>query len=156
MSEVVEPHVVEISLRPNPVPVVVEIGKVPARLSAADIGCNADIAGTAEVLTALQTAGFELLDAHDRAPESDPQTPWYHALQGRDLSLSSIPRTPFGRALTNLTLRVGERLRAFPEGSRAVSTLLNAAADALVEGGKSSIFTPMFFFLARKPERPEG
>ncbi len=114
-----------------------------------------DIAGTAEVLTALQTAGFELLDAHDRAPESDPQTSWYRALQGRDLSLSSIPRTPFGRALTNFTLRVGERLRAFPEGSRAVSTLLNRAADALVEGGKSGIFTPMFFVLARKPERPE-
>ncbi len=72
------------------------------------------------------------------------------------LSTSSIPRTPFGRALTNLTLRVGERLRLFPEGSRAVSTLLNAAADALVEGGKSGIFTPMFFFLASKPPRPEG
>ena len=44
-------------------------------------------------------------------------------------------------------------MRLFPEGSRAVSTLLNAAADALVEGGRSGIFTPMFFFLARKPSR---
>ena len=114
-----------------------------------------DIAFVPEICDALRTAGFELLDAHDRAPESDPQTPWYRALQGRDLSLSSIPRTPFGRALTNLTLRAGERLRLFPEGSRAVSTLLNAAADALVEGGRSGIFTPMFFFLARKPLRPE-
>ncbi len=115
-----------------------------------------EIASTSEICDALRRAGFELLDAHDRAPESDPQTPWYRALQGRDLTLSSIPRTPFGRALTNLTLRVGERLRLFPEGSRAVSTLLNSAADALVEGGRSGIFTPMFFFLARKPERPEG
>ncbi|MYJ54080.1 MAG: hypothetical protein F4090_04110 [Nitrospira sp. SB0672_bin_25] len=72
-------------------------------------------------------------------------------MQGSDLSLASIPRTPFGRALTNLTLRVGEKLRLVPEGARAVSTLLNAGADALVEGGKSGIFTPMFFFLARKP-----
>ena len=115
-----------------------------------------EIASTSEICDALRRAGFELLDAHDRAPESDPQTPWYRALQGRDLTLSSIPRTPFGRALTNLTLRVGERLRLFPEGSRAVSTLLNSAADALVEGGRSGIFTPMFFFLARKPGRPEG
>ncbi len=115
-----------------------------------------EIASTSEICDALRRAGFELLDAHDRASESDPQTPWYRALQGRDLTLSSIPRTPFGRALTNLTLRVGERLRLFPEGSRAVSTLLNSAADALVEGGRSGIFTPMFFFLARKPERPEG
>ncbi len=112
-----------------------------------------EIASMPEICDALRTAGFELLEARDRAPESDPGTPWYRALQGRDLTLASIPRTPFGRALTNLTLRVGERLRLFPEGSRAVSTLLNAAADALVEGGRSGIFTPMFFFLARKPPR---
>ena len=112
-----------------------------------------DIALTSEICTALRTAGFDLLEARDRAPESDPETPWYRALQGRDLTLSSIPRTPIGRALTNLTLRVLERLRVVPEGARTVSTLLNAAADALVEGGKSGVFTPMFFFLARKPGR---
>ena len=115
-----------------------------------------EIASMSDIRAALRTAGFELLEARDRAPESDPQTPWYRALQGRDLTLSSIPRTPFGRALTNLTLRAGERLRLFPEGSRAVSTLLNAAADALVEGGRSGVFTPMFFFLARKPPRSGG
>ncbi len=115
-----------------------------------------EIASMPEICDALRTAGFELLEAGDRAPESDPGTPWYRALQGRDLTLSSIPRTPFGRALTNLTLRAGERLRLFPKGSRAVSTLLNAAADALVEGGRTGIFTPMYFFLARKPQRPGG
>ena len=113
-----------------------------------------DIASTSEVSAALQTAGFELLEARDRAPDADPEMPWYRALQGRDLSLSSIPRTPVGRALTNLTLRVGERLRLFPEGSREVCTLLNAAAYALVDGGRSGVFTPMFFFLARKPGPP--
>ena len=112
-----------------------------------------DIASTWEVSAALRAAGFELLEALDRAPEADPGMPWYRALQGRDLSLSSIPRTPVGRAIANLTLRVGERLGAFPEGARAVSTLLNAAADALVEGGRSGLFTPMFYFLARKPGR---
>ena len=115
-----------------------------------------EIASISEICDALRAAGFELLEGSDCAPESDPETPWYRALEGRDLTLSSIPRTPFGRALTNLTLRAGERLRLFPEGSRAVSTLLNAAADALVEGGRSGIFTPMFFFLARKPSRPGG
>lgn len=113
-----------------------------------------NIATTSEVSAALQAAGFELLEARDRAPEADPETPWYRALQGRDFSLSSIPRTPAGRALANLTLRVGERFRFFPEGARAVSTILNAGADALVAGGRSGVFTPMFFFLARKPARP--
>ena len=36
-----------------------------------------------------------------------------------------------------------------------VSTLLNRAADALAEGGKSGIFTPMYFFLVRKPDTRE-
>ena len=112
-----------------------------------------DLSGAAEIRAALSSAGFELLEARDLAPDSDPETPWYRALQGGDLSLASIPRTPAGRALTNLTLRVGESLGIAPKGTRAVSTLLNAAADALVDGGKSGIFTPMYFFLARKPAR---
>ncbi len=112
-----------------------------------------NILTTQETDSALKSAGFDLLDAHDRAHESDEETPWYRALQGRDLTLSSIPRTPLGRVLVNATLRVGETVRAFPKGSRSVSTLLNRAADALVEGGKSGIFTPMYFVLARKPQR---
>ena len=110
-----------------------------------------DIAGTQEVLAALRSAGFAILEAHDRASDSDPETPWYRALQGRDFTLSSMPRTPLGRALTNWTLLVAERLGVFPKGSRAVSTILNKAADALVEGGRSGIFSPMFFVLACKP-----
>jgi len=115
-----------------------------------------DIASTSAVCDALQAAGFELLEACDRALESDPETPWYRPLQGGDLNLSSLPRTPIGRALTNLALRIGEGLRVVPAGSRKVSTLLNAGADALVDGGKSGVFTPMFFFLARKPEHSGG
>ena len=112
-----------------------------------------DIALTSEVCDALRMAGFEFLEARDLAPESHPERPWYRALQGRDLSLTSIPRTPIGRALTNVALRIGERLRVVPEGTATVSTLLNRGADALVEGGESGVFTPMFFFLARKPQR---
>ena len=115
-----------------------------------------DIAATTEICDALRMAGFELLEARDLASESHPETPWYRALQGRDLSIASLPRTPIGRALTNLTLRVGEKLRMFPEGTTMVSTLLNRGADALVEGGESGIFTPMFFFLARKPSNREA
>ena len=112
-----------------------------------------DIDFAPEVCAALRKAGFELLESRDLAPESHPKTPWYRALQGRDLRLASIPRTPTGRALTNFVLRIGERMRLVPEGTAAVSTLLNKGADALVEGGKSGVFTPMFFFLVRKPQR---
>jgi sterol 24-C-methyltransferase len=114
-----------------------------------------EIATTLEIRSALQDAGFELVEARDLASESDSEFPWYRALQGRDLSLASIPRTPVGRALTNLFLRVGERLRFVPEGSREISTVLNAGADALVEGGLTGVFTPMYYYLAIKPERFE-
>ena len=114
-----------------------------------------DIAHTSDIRSALSAAGFEVLEARDLSGDSDPETPWYRALQGRDLSLASIPRTPIGRALTNLALRVGERLRIVPAGSREVSSVLNAGADALVEGGAAGVFTPMFYYLARKPERSE-
>ena len=50
-----------------------------------------EIASPSEICAALRAAGFELLEARDRAPESAPETPWYRALQGRDFSLSSIP-----------------------------------------------------------------
>ncbi len=115
-----------------------------------------DIAHTSEISSALVAAGFEVVEARDLAPESDSETPWYRPLQGRDLSLASLPRTPIGRALTNLTLRVGEKLRIVPEGAREISSVLNAGADALVEGGEAGVFTPMFYYLARKPEQTEN
>ncbi|MCY4619822.1 MAG: methyltransferase domain-containing protein [Chloroflexi bacterium] len=115
-----------------------------------------DIAHTSEISSALVAAGFEVVEARDLAPESDPETPWYRPLQGRDLSLASLPRTPIGRALTNMSLRVGEKLRIVPEGAREISSVLNAGADALVEGGEAGVFTPMFYYLARKPEQSEG
>ena len=110
-----------------------------------------DIGSPAEICAALSAAGFELLEARDLAPESDPAMPWHRALQSRDLSLASIPRTPVGRALLNLALMFGEKIRAVPQGTAMVSTLLNRGADALAKGGESGVFTPMFFFLARKP-----
>lgn len=112
-----------------------------------------DLGYTSEIGPALRTAGFELLESRDLAPESDPETPWYRALQGRDLSLKSFLRTPIGRALTNVVLRAAERVRMVPEGTTGVSTMLNRTADAMVDGGESGVFTPLFFFLARKPQR---
>jgi sterol 24-C-methyltransferase len=37
------------------------------------------------------------------------------------------------------------------QGSGRVASFLERAGDGLVAGGKTGIFTPLFFFLARKP-----
>jgi sterol 24-C-methyltransferase len=38
-----------------------------------------------------------------------------------------------------------------PKGSLEVASMLERAADGLVAGGKQGIYTPLYFFLVRKP-----
>ena len=110
-----------------------------------------DIATTEEVTTALTRAGFEVLETKDMALDCDPETPWYRSLQGRDLTLGSLPRTPLGRVLTNEITRPLETLGILPQGTSAVSALLNRAADDFIVAGTLGVFTPMFYFKARRP-----
>ena len=65
--------------------------------------------------------------------------------------MHTFKRTTVGRMVTKRLVRVLETLRIAPKGSTAVSDFLNAGADALVKGGQTGIFTPMFFFHVRKP-----
>ena len=109
------------------------------------------IASFGDVTDGLKDVGFEVLEAWDRAPEADPDRPWYRPLEGRDLSLRSLPRTAPGRRITTAALGVLEAVRAVPRGSREIQEILNIAADSLVAAGHLGIFTPMFYHKARKP-----
>lgn len=109
------------------------------------------IASFTAVIDGLQAAGFELIEARDRALDADPRTPWYRPLEGGDLKLRSLPRTALGRTITSVALRILEGVRAVPRGSFAVQEVLNVAADSLVTAGRLGIFTPMYFHKARKP-----
>jgi sterol 24-C-methyltransferase len=111
-----------------------------------------DIWTMPDVLDALKAAGFEILQSRDVAPEADAETPWYLALSGK-WSITGFKHTPAGRFLTNKLVRMLEATKVAPKGSTAVSTFLNAAAIALVQGGETGIFTPMFFFHVRKPAK---
>jgi len=111
------------------------------------------ISTTTEVYEALGQAGFEVVEVSDLALHSDDEYPWYAPLDSGEFSFRALPRTPVGRAITNMTLGIGEKIRLVPKGARAVSAFLNKGADARVEGGKSGTFTVMYFFLARKPAR---
>jgi sterol 24-C-methyltransferase len=106
----------------------------------------------ADVLGALEGAGLEVLESGDRAPEADPETPWYLPLSAR-FSVNGFKHTAVGRASTHYLVTALEAMKIAPKGSTATSTFLQGAATALVKGGETGIFTPMFYFHARKPAR---
>lgn len=113
----------------------------------------ADIATFGEVDQALETAGFEVLEATDIAVDkTGPATPWYRPLEARHGWLGkALFRTPMGRKVFSWGTRLAELLRVFPEGSAEVARLMDRTADAYVAGGRTGIFSPLYCFLARKP-----
>eukprot|EP00249_Psilotum_nudum_P025613 c30308_g1_i1 orf=522-1565(-) len=108
-----------------------------------------DIYTTKQCLEALNAAGFEVLMEDDLAKTSP--VPWYLPLDPSYFSFSSFRLTAFGRFLTHNMIRLLELLHVAPEGSLRVSSFLEKAADGLLAGGRKEIFTPMYFFLVRKP-----
>lgn len=108
-----------------------------------------DVRTTNQCLEALKAAGFEVLMEEDLAKSSP--LPWYLPLDTTRVSITSFRLTKMGRLLTHNLVKVLELFGLAPEGSVRVSNFLEKAADGLVAGGRMEIFTPMYFFLARKP-----
>jgi len=114
-----------------------------------------DIATVPVVMDALRKAGWEILDSEELSTGGrwqNKQIPWYNALEG-SFSLTGFRMTKIGRNITHAFVNVLELFCIAPRGSAKVSKLLNDTANDLVEGGRLDIFTPSFFFLARKPTR---
>jgi sterol 24-C-methyltransferase len=61
-----------------------------------------------------------------------------------------LRRGRIGRRIARRTIGGLEALGIAPKGSKAVSQMLGRGADALIAGGQSGIFTPSYFFLARR------
>jgi len=111
------------------------------------------LATTTECIDALKKAGWEVLDSFNAQQDAHagPQhVPWYQSLAG-EYTLTGFRMTPVGRMVTHSFVTLLETMRIAPKGSVKVSKLLNDTAIDLVNGGKMEIFTPSFFFLARKP-----
>ncbi|KAE8676811.1 Cycloartenol-C-24-methyltransferase 1 [Hibiscus syriacus] len=81
----------------------------------------------------------------------DSPVPWYLPLDKNHFSLSSFRLTALGRFFTRNMVKALEFVGFAPKGSQRVQDFLEKAAEGLVEGGRKEIFTPMYFFLARKP-----
>ena len=115
-----------------------------------------------EVVEALEAAGFTVVDHYDanEGVHDAAQIPWYDTLNGNKvaaggafkgaLSLSGFRMTGIGRKATHAMVTILECLRIAPKGTVHVSAMLNATALDLVAGGEREIFTPSYFFLAKK------
>jgi len=106
---------------------------------------------TTDILDCLLDAGFEVEAAGDWAATGHPAWPWYGPL-APGLSLSGFRNSRAGAFLSRLLIRFLEGIGLAPAGTRTVHDVLRLAQYSLVDAGRLGIFTPSFFWVARKPE----
>lgn len=110
-----------------------------------------------EAVRAIKAAGFELEYVDDLA-DRDDDVPWYYPLAG-DLehcySLADMftvfRMTKLGRGIVHSFVGALEAIKLAPPGTQKTAHTLATSGDALVEGGKQKLFTPMFMMIGRKP-----
>ena len=113
-------------------------------------------------LSAIQAAGFELLHHEDLAATDDGTAPWYWPLDS-DMRYAQtigdfftvLRMNKWGRLVMHNVIGALEACWIAPKGTRKTADSLGQAADALVEGGKRKLFTPMYLMVGRKPEESE-
>jgi sterol 24-C-methyltransferase len=110
----------------------------------------AALRSTSDVLDCLLDAGFEVEAAGDWAATGHPAWPWYGPLTP-GLSLTGFRNSRAGAFLSRLLIRVLEGIGLAPPGTRMVHDVLRLAQYSLVDAGRRGIFTPSFFWVARKP-----
>jgi sterol 24-C-methyltransferase len=107
---------------------------------------------------AFEQVGFEIIHNEDLADKGDP-VPWYYPLAGQlqfcpslvDFFKVLLMTRPV-RTLSHGLLGVLGYLRLAPPDAQKTADALAQAQDALVNGGKAKLFTPMQLYVARKPE----
>jgi sterol 24-C-methyltransferase len=102
-----------------------------------------------DVINALSASGFEMIAARDLAGMSHPQRPWWRPLS-RPWPISALRRSNSGRWIHEQFVQLFEAARIAPRGSSAAFHILNEGAWAMVRGGETGVFTPMFLFHVRK------
>ncbi|PWN54210.1 putative delta(24)-sterol c-methyltransferase [Violaceomyces palustris] len=107
--------------------------------------------------SALKNVGFEIEHEEDLADRGD-KIPWYYPLEGDIRKCQTLwdvamcwRMTWFGKITTQTTVKLLEKAGLVPKGTHDVGESLKVAADALVAGGRTKLFTPMMLFIARKP-----
>ena len=85
-----------------------------------------DIAGVGEVNQALESAGFQVIEAKDRGLQEGGSTiPWHQPMADRHCTLGIAERgITVGRKAFLAASRLAESLRLFPKGSTEIAGLL--------------------------------
>lgn len=109
----------------------------------------------AQVNAALTAAGFIVEESYDLCEVFENGMPknvvWYAPLEPSYSSLAGLKATPVGRWVTSKMVQAMEVLHLAPKGTYQAAEILEEAAVNLVLGGKLQIFSPSYFFKARKP-----
>lgn len=108
-----------------------------------------ELRSTHQLLADLKSVGFTVEESQI-LPEGD--IPWYQPLKGGTtlLSFDNFRTTQLGRWLTRNMVWLMEKSGIAAQGSLAALQILEKAGDSGVRAGEHNIFTPYFYFLARK------
>ena len=107
---------------------------------------------------AFKKLDYEIVYDRDLAPVDDINAvPWFYPLEG-DIRKSQtvwdyatvFRMTWLGKTITQNAVWALEKARLVPQGTYGIGEALKTAADALVEGGRKGLFTPMYMVVARK------
>src|SRR5262249_59746620 len=107
---------------------------------------------SSDLLDSFRDIGFEIEVSGDWAATGHPSAPWYGPLTP-GLSLTGFRNSRAGAFLSRLLIRFLEAIRVAPAGTRTVHDVLRLAQWSLVDAGRRGIFTPSYFWVARKPVR---
>lgn len=116
-----------------------------------------EMRSVAAVRSAIRSAGFQVEHEEDLAARDD-EVPWYYPLEG-DMRKAQTAWDYFtvwrlswtGKLVTHTATWMAEKVGLAPKGTTSISEALMVAAEALVQGGKTKLFTPMYLVVSRKP-----
>lgn len=109
---------------------------------------------------ALAASGFQVIEMEDlalhAASQSTKERPWYFSLaneHGNPLvdTLTHVYHAVSGKAYVGI-LSVLEKLGLMELGSTDALKVLQKGGEGLANSGKMGIYTPMLYFLAKKPD----
>jgi len=112
-----------------------------------------DMASQEDVVKALTSVGFELVEARDMAlDERFGGDPWYLPLYPSSNPFTfRFQMTDTGKFITKNLVWTLEKIGLAPSGSYKVQEMLQQGGWGCAYGGHTGTFTPMFLMVARKP-----